>query len=116
MFIWNIVDTNKCIYCNQIDTLEHHIFYCIECEKLCNGVITWTKDNLETCFQFTICDIIFGILIKEENIDLPNFIIIIGKWYINKMRTQNQELKLNYFLKLLKNKIDMIIHNKTINI
>ena len=32
------------------------------------------------------------------------------------MRTQNQELKLNNFLKILKNKIDMIIYNKPINI
>ena len=53
-------------------------------------------------FQFTICDIIFGIPIKKENIDLLNFIIIIGKQYINKMRTQNQELKFNNFPKILK--------------
>ena len=32
------------------------------------------------------------------------------------MRTQNQELKLHNFPKILKNKIDMIKYNKTINI
>ena len=108
MFLWNIVDNNKYIYCNHIDTLEHKIFYCVEYNFFWKGVFTWTKDNLESCFKFTIFDVIFGIPHKEENIDLFNFIILIGKWYINKIRTRNQPLLLNNF--------DMIICNKTINL
>ena len=34
-----------------------------------------------------------------------------GKWYINK----NISLNLNAFFKILKNKIYMIVYNKTIN-
>ena len=29
LFIWKKSDNNKCIYCQNIDTLEHHLFYCV---------------------------------------------------------------------------------------
>ena len=77
--------------------------------------MSWSKNNLETTIVPTICDILFGIPIREENIDLINFINLLGKWYINKARTQNKPLSLYEFLKILKNKIDMIIYNKTLN-
>ena len=33
LFTWKISLDNKCEYCNNIDTLEHHLFYCIESKK-----------------------------------------------------------------------------------
>ena len=76
---------------------------------------TWIKDNLETSMKLTICEVLFGIPIHDEGIKSINFIILMGKWFINKSRTQDKVLNLHTFLKMLKTKIDMIIYNKTIN-
>ena len=115
LLTWKISDSNKCIYCEEIDTIEHHFFDCIQCQIFWNKVLSWSKRNLETSIKPTICDILFGIPIKEENIDTINFINLLGKWYINKTRTQNKPLAFNEFLQILKNKIDMIVYNKNIN-
>ena len=95
--------------------MEHHFFDCGECEIFWRGVTTWIKDNLETSMKLTICEVLFGIPIHDEGIKSINFIILMGKWFINKSRTQDKVLNLHTFLKMLKNKIDMIIYNKTIN-
>ena len=66
--------------------------------------------------KLTICEILFGIPINNEGIKLhKTFIILMGKWFINKRWTQDKLLYLNAFLTILKTKIDMIIYNKTIN-
>ena len=58
IFTWKISEDNKCIYCNNIDTLEHHLYTCIECEKLWELISEWIKTNLDTGFKLTICEII----------------------------------------------------------
>ena len=44
-----------------------------------------------------------------------NFIIILGKWYINNVRTLNKEINMPSFLKFVKNKVDEIFFIKAIN-
>ena len=43
------------------------------------------------------------------------FIIILGKWYINNVRTLNKEINMPFFLKFVKNKVDEIFFIKAIN-
>ena len=65
--------------------------------------------------NLSICEILFGIPIQDEGIKPINFIILMGKWFINKRWTDEKSLKLNTFFKILKNKIDIIVYIKTIN-
>ena len=58
----------------------------------------------------------FGIPIDHNQaIRAINFIILLGKWFINNARSQNQHLIFKTFLKFLKKKIEEIILCKTIN-
>lgn len=52
----------------------------------------------------------FGILIRDENIDIINFINLLGKWYIN-----ITILTSKLFLNIVKNTIDLIVYNQNIN-
>ena len=82
LFTWKLSENNECTYCNEIDTIEHRLFTCVE--FFWNLVSQCIKDNLDTCFNFTICEIISGILISyNPTINAINFIIVLGKWYIN---------------------------------
>ena len=74
------------------------------------------KNNLDTSFRLTICEIVFGIPIDQNQaIRAINFIILLGKLFINNSRTQNQQLIFKTFLRFLKKKIEEIILSKMIN-
>ena len=67
-----------------------------------------SENNLETYFSFTECEIIFGIPLDKNNIDLKiiNYLILFGKWYINKCRSSNRNVYFIELLQLTKNKLD----------
>ena len=45
------------MFCKEIYGIEHHLFYCIEIKKL----KIWMIANLNFGFEFTVCEILFGI-------------------------------------------------------
>ncbi len=54
-----------------------------------------------------VCKILFGIPYQkmQHELEIINFILLLGKWYINKTKTNKQPLYLISFLELLHNKI-----------
>ena len=107
---WRIKNSNTCNYCKGIDTIEHHLFDCPESKQFWNKVAGWLTDNIDIHFNFTICEIIFGIPSNENpDIDVINFLIIMGKWYINKAKSEKEPLYFLNFLTLIKNKIETIV-------
>ena len=47
-------------------------------------------DNLNFGIELTVCEIIFGLpTYNNPDLKLINFLIIIGKWYLNLSKTQN---------------------------
>ena len=76
----------------------------------------WSKDNLDTSMDLTVCEILFGICIdNNESFNIINFLILLGKQFINKSRTNKEPLYFIKFVALLKNKIENIIYTKNIN-
>ena len=66
--------------------------------------------------DFTVCEILFGICIdNNESFNIINFLILLGKQFINKSRTNKEPLYFIKFISLLKNKIENIIYTKVIN-
>ena len=114
---WNIIDTNKCYSCNKVDTLEHHLFSCPASRKFWLQLENWIYNNLETYFSFTECEIIFGIPLDKNNIEIKiiNYLILLGKWYINKCRSSNTNVYFIELLHLTKNKLDCANYINCIN-
>ena len=76
----------------------------------------WTRNNLEVSFPFTICEIIFGIHISKDcDIDIMNYLILIGKWYINNMRNNETELFFITFLNEVRKKLELLLLNNSIH-
>ena len=60
--------------------------------------------------------IIFGIpIFHNQSITAINFIILLGKWYINNIRSLNKTWNFQNFLTFVKIKTDEIILIKTTN-
>ena len=55
-----------------------------------------------------------GIPINTDNHNLLNFIILIGKWFINQCRTANKPIYFIPFLMILKDKVQTIAYNNII--
>ena len=113
---WKIKTSNKCEYCDQIDTIEHHLFWCRSTQEFWNKVQKWVKNNLDTSLKLTVCEIIFGICIENnDSFDMINFIILIGKNFINKSRSNGDALYFIKFLSVLKDKLEYINYIKNAN-
>ena len=81
---------------------------------LCPG--TTRLFNLETSFNLTICKIIFGIpLDQNQTIKAIKFMIILGKWFINNCRSSDKSINFQNFLILWRTKFNQIIMRKNIN-
>ncbi len=118
LYQWKIVNDDKCNYCTEsIDTIEHHFFYCPESKLFWNRVEEWMKSNIEIEYNFTVCEVIFGIPFKVNHIALQiiNFILLLGKWYMNKIKTEGKVLYFISFLELLSEKIHIITNINKIN-
>ena len=116
LLTWKLKDNNKCEYCQKIDTLEHHFYWCIYSIEFWNKIQKWCKDNLDTSMKFTVCEILFGICIENnDSFNIMNFLILLGKKFINKSRSNSEPLYFINFLSFLKEKIENIVYIKTIN-
>ena len=115
LYIWGKTDTDRCNYCNDLDTIEHHLYTCTESKKIWQSVQRWCNTNLGIKYNFTICEILFGIPGNNSvDMDIINFLILIGKYYINKTKVQNKDL---YFIELIedmRNKIKSIVYRNII--
>ena len=107
---WNIIDTPFCNYCNNVDTIEHHLYLCGYSKQFWEKLEKWMLNslNLHRNPSFTICEVLFGIKIKEET-QLVNKVINItitaAKWYINHSRTEKCDLNFQHFLSILREKL-----------
>ena len=95
LYKWKIFSSPSCIYCTQTDTIEHHLYHCNVTSNFWKKVSTWLyKVNLIK-LSLTVCDIIFGLcgaFPTDGCMEFVfNYIILFGKWYINKSRSNNQQ-------------------------
>ena len=88
---WNIEDSNKCPYCQEIDILSHYFVECESMRGFWNSLKAMFLCTFEFCINFTVLNILFGTPYygKNRDIDILNFVILIAKSYIyNSMRDE----------------------------
>ena len=111
MFNWKLAESPLCIYCNHtvIDTLEHHLFLCDQSVNFWKELQNWIFINLELGFNFTICEVLFGIIhSNNDDLFIVNYLLLLGKWFINNKKSMNKKLIFGEFMLVLKNKLCII--------
>ena len=64
----------------------------------------------------TVFEIIFGLpTFKNPDLKLINFLILIGKWYLNNSKTQIKSIYLFNFISLIKEKTEILKNVSIIN-
>ena len=115
LYKWKLKDSPICVYCDEIDTIEHHLFHCVRSSLFWTRLQKWIcnafKVKHET--EFTICEILFGTGIdtnlKTAYNYCKNFIVLIGKWYINYIRSENKTLIFEEYLAILQAKLKIYV-------
>ena len=79
-------ETNKCTFCEDIETTDHLFFQCVFTEALWTDIHDWlhTKILLE---PFLHKDILYGFVSENKEYDfLINNVLILGKFHIHKCK------------------------------
>ena len=108
---WKILNSSECKFCGEVDVIEHHLFYCNISERFWIRLKDWMIDNVGYGFELTVCEVIFGIPdTNNPDIKLLNFLILMGKWYINKCKSNETQIYFLEFLMILKNKVNLMTY------
>ena len=110
LHIWGLAEDCLCDYCQQIDTIEHHLYECVESKKIWTSLERWILEMFEFSFPFTICEILFGIPLECNEMDLLNFLIILVKKFINNNKSNNEPLHFILLLEYFKEKVDCLVY------
>ena len=62
LYKWNKIPCNKCVYCPNIDTLEHHFCYCSVSEKFWCEIGDFLYNVISVKINLSVCEILFGIM------------------------------------------------------
>ena len=107
MFNWKLAESPLCTHCNHkvIDTPEHHLFSCDQSVNFWRELQNWILINLELGFNFTIWEVLFGIIpSNNDDLFIVNYLLLLGKWFINNKKSMNRKLIFGEFMPVLKNK------------
>ena len=111
LFKWKVKESPVCIYCKKIDTIEHHLFFCVYSNLFWTRLQNWFHKAYKTphISEITVCEVLFGTEIdanpKTAHDYCKNFIVLMGKWYINHTRSNNKDLIFEEYLNILKAKL-----------
>ena len=67
----------------------------------------WLNGKIELNIDFTTCEILLAIPLNDNNPELLmlNFLLLFGKWYVNKKKSSGQSIIFSDFLSKLKSKL-----------
>ena len=108
--IWKKREHSNCNHCNEIDTIEHHLYQCIELQHFWTSFLTWWKNISNVNIKLHICDIIFCIpnFNDDPTLNCMNTLILFAKKYIYDMKLNENVISFTHFINLLKKKLDIL--------
>ena len=106
LFLWKIIDSPNCIECGEIDTLEHFFFHCEPSRSFWVNFEIWLSEIFSKNIKLSILEVLLGCInVSEEYFYILNYSILYGKYFINKCKKSQTELRWNHFCNILKNSL-----------
>ena len=104
LHIWKIKEASTCNYCNEIDTIEHFLFYCEKVTKFSGISAVFLSRMSNVNIEFTILEIVLGIHCINSYSYMCNFVILYGNLFIYQCKKYETDLFfLEFLYKLKKN-------------
>jgi hypothetical protein len=86
LYEWKIINCPKCLFCAEIDNIDHYFIHCKRTQKFWNSLFNWWNNLSEIEIHLKqdeiIENILFGFNLIDDRYILLNFIILHAKYYI----------------------------------
>jgi len=105
LFHWKIKDSPICNYCPEVDSLEHHLYYCDKTFKFWCTLQKWWANICQECKFIDVSKILLGIINRSCHKPQLNYIILVAKWYIYRSKYLEKDIIWMEFLSELKTKL-----------
>ena len=107
----NKVDNDRCTFCGlETETIIHELFNCNKVIEFWLAMKNWLRIQANVILHLTIKNVIFS---KQENNELLNYILLLGKYFIYKTNSIRLENFIIYLKRKYQNeKYISKIHNK----
>ena len=104
---WKKEDSDLCVECNVVDSLEHHFVQCENVKLFWTMLLEWWNTIYEVSIKLHVLDIVFGIVNHDRDTMLStlNFCILFAKYYIYKSKLDNKKVKFGKYKYELKQRI-----------
>ena len=100
-------DTDKCNWCTEIDNTTHYFATCSNLTPFWNSLATWCHGMLEEEINFTVNNVLVGILEKSMKYETLNAILLMAKWHLYKNKLNQSDTFFYRFLCELKYNINL---------
>ena len=108
---FGIRDSEKCEYCDEIETISHLLYDCPSAQKICNETKTWLTNEYAQTFHIDKKSVLIG---NIQNEIIINYIFTIIKHEIYKQKWTKSQLNVYKIKRILKNHMDLEIYIGTI--
>jgi hypothetical protein len=95
LFQWKVKPDKHCLYCDNVDNIEHHFYLCRDAVSFWDSLRGWWSTICENCSEINIMAVLLGYPRKSCHFTQSNYIILKAKWYI--YRTKYREEKICFF-------------------
>ena len=91
--------------------LKHHLVFRPISADFWKAVTNWCNINVTITVKFTVCVILLGIpCSRNSHLIMINYLILLGKWYINENRTKDKPISFQDILAQLKSML-VVFHD-----
>ena len=97
-----IIETPNCNDCEGYDSIEHFFYECPKMILFWTNIQAWLFNILDVNIDFTLLEILLGILQENNYSTLCNYIILHGKKYIYNNKNQQKAISTIEFIKKVK--------------
>ena len=113
LYMFRLVDSEKCDNCDQVETVAHLLVECPNTTHIWEGIKRWTATNINGNHSLDNKSIALG---NPKNSILMNYIIMVTKYEIYKSKWTKKAINTQSILAKLKNNLEMEEYVTTITI
>ena len=101
-----IEQNSECPFCGESESIEHKFYFCRRTLTFWNSFSEWWNNNFVN-IDLTELDVLFGLFDMPKN-NCLNYMILLGKYYIQLHHSSQQPLLCNSFLVFVTSKMKLL--------
>ena len=100
LFRFKIKEDGDCIYCGEVDSIDHSFISCQFTVSFAQKVLQWFNTTHNSAFNLNTEEFLFGLPNVSDVLQKKlNYMLLFLRYYIYKRKLQNDSLMISDFIK-----------------